>query len=67
MHIHTQPALYNVLLFLADLPHSREVRLEAVHMLQLLPTCTWIPEGLGEALAAPTTAQVRIARLVYVM
>lgn len=53
----TKPSLYHVLLFLADHPHSREVRQEAVHMLQLLPTCEWIPNGLAEALAAPSAAQ----------
>jgi len=61
-----QPSLYDVLLFLADLPHSREVRQEAVHMLQLLPTATWIPSSLAEALAAPTAEQVRTRACAHV-
>lgn len=51
-----QEGIYHVLFFLAGLPKLPELRQEAVQMLQLLPTCSWIPEQLQEALSSHDAA-----------
>ncbi len=47
-----QPDAYDILFTLADMPVAAEVRQEAVHVLQLLPTAPSIPADLRQALQA---------------
>lgn len=47
---YSQDQLYRVLLLLADLPKAPGVRAAASRLLQQLPTCSWVPLGLLEAL-----------------
>ncbi|GIL73346.1 hypothetical protein Vretifemale_3533 [Volvox reticuliferus] len=49
-HMYHDDQLYRVLLLLADLPKAPGVRAAASRLLQQLPTCSWVPAGLLEAL-----------------
>lgn len=58
--------MYHTLLFLSDQAAWPDASLEAVHLLQLLPTCPWIPRDLTQALTAPhSKAGQRLNALLF--